>query len=226
MPGPTVIVRMKEDVRDCVARVGLPLRGPACAACSLALKRFSPTYREERFTCCPTLHSLTAPAAATACAQRWPRLRAGLAVILLDDVDRENEADLIVAAEHVTVETMALLIRECSGIVCLCLSADRCAASALPPMASENGSRYGTAVHGVDRGARTASPPASARPTASRPCAPPSPRRRARRPGPPRPRVPAARHAGRRAGARRPHRRVGRPGRDGRARSRPPCCAN
>ena len=70
--------------------------------------------------------------------------RAGIPVILLDDFDRENEADLIVAAEKLTTETMALMIRECSGIVCLCLSADKVRALELPPMAPENGSRYGT----------------------------------------------------------------------------------
>jgi 3,4-dihydroxy 2-butanone 4-phosphate synthase len=70
--------------------------------------------------------------------------RAGIPVILLDDFDRENEADLIVAAEKLTVETMAVLIRECSGIVCLCLSSDKVRALELPPMAPENGSRYGT----------------------------------------------------------------------------------
>ena len=70
--------------------------------------------------------------------------RAGVPVILLDDFDRENEADLIVAAEKLTVETMALMIRECSGIVCLCLSADKVRALDLPPMAADNGSRYGT----------------------------------------------------------------------------------
>ncbi|HEX7934003.1 MAG TPA: 3,4-dihydroxy-2-butanone-4-phosphate synthase, partial [Paraburkholderia sp.] len=44
-------------------------------------------------------------------------LREGRAVVLQDDHDRENEADLIVSAERLSVETMALLIRECSGIV-------------------------------------------------------------------------------------------------------------
>jgi len=85
--------------------------------------------------------------------------RAGIPVILLDDFDRENEADLIVAAEKLTVETMALMIRECSGIVCLCLSAERVRELELPPMAIENGSRYGTpftvsieARHGVTTG--------------------------------------------------------------------------
>jgi 3,4-dihydroxy 2-butanone 4-phosphate synthase len=70
--------------------------------------------------------------------------RAGTPVILLDDFDRENEADLIVAAEKLTIDTMALMIRECSGIVCLCLSADRVRALDLPPMVTDNGSRYGT----------------------------------------------------------------------------------
>lgn len=90
-------------------------------------------------------------------------MRAGIPVILLDDFDRENEADLIVAAEKLSVETMALMIRECSGIVCLCLSDDKVRALDLPPMAPENGSRYGTpftvsieARHGVTTGVSAA----------------------------------------------------------------------
>lgn len=89
--------------------------------------------------------------------------RAGIPVILLDDFDRENEADLIVAAEKLSVESMALMIRECSGIVCLCLSDDKVRALELPPMAPENGSRYGTpftvsieARHGVTTGVSAA----------------------------------------------------------------------
>jgi 3,4-dihydroxy 2-butanone 4-phosphate synthase len=90
-------------------------------------------------------------------------MRAGVPVILLDDFDRENEADLIVAAEKLSVETMALMIRECSGIVCLCLSDDKVRALELPPMAPDNGSRYGTpftvsieARHGVTTGVSAA----------------------------------------------------------------------
>lgn len=90
-------------------------------------------------------------------------MRAGIPVILLDDFDRENEADLIVAAEKLTNETMALMIRECSGIVCLCLSDDKVRALELPPMAADNGSRYGTpftvsieARHGVTTGVSAA----------------------------------------------------------------------
>ena len=90
-------------------------------------------------------------------------MRAGIPVILLDDFDRENEADLIVAAEKLSVETMALMIRECSGIVCLCLSDEKVRVLELPPMAPENGSRYGTpftvsieARHGVTTGVSAA----------------------------------------------------------------------
>ena len=48
-------------------------------------------------------------------------MRAGLPVVLLDDHDREDEADLIAAAETLSHDVMARLIRDCSGIVCLCL---------------------------------------------------------------------------------------------------------
>ena len=72
-------------------------------------------------------------------------LRQGRAVILQDDDDRENEGDLIVAADRITVPMMATLIRECSGIVCLCLTGAHLERLALPPMVARNGSRYGTA---------------------------------------------------------------------------------
>jgi 3,4-dihydroxy 2-butanone 4-phosphate synthase len=71
-------------------------------------------------------------------------MRLGIPVVLMDDFDRENEADLIVAAEKLTVSTMAMLIRECSGIVCLCLTADATQALDLPPMVALNDSPYGT----------------------------------------------------------------------------------
>src|SRR5258708_27925760 len=61
-------------------------------------------------------------------------MRDGRAVVLQDDHDRENEADLIVSAERLSVETMALLIRECSRIVCLSLPDDNIPALQLPPM--------------------------------------------------------------------------------------------
>ena len=69
----------------------------------------------------------------------------GRPILLFDDDDRENEADLIVAAERINPETMALLIREGSGIVCLCLPDETLQRLQLPPMVPRNESRYGTA---------------------------------------------------------------------------------
>lgn len=94
-------------------------------------------------------------------------MREGRPVILVDDHDhdhdRENEADLIVAAERISVSTMALLIRECSGIVCLCLTPAAVQRLALPPMSARNESRFGTAFtvsiearHGVTTGVSAA----------------------------------------------------------------------
>jgi 3,4-dihydroxy 2-butanone 4-phosphate synthase len=72
-------------------------------------------------------------------------MRDGRPVVLQDDHDREDEADLIVAAQRITVETMAFLIRECSGIVCLCLTDEKASALDLPPMVAHNESRHRTA---------------------------------------------------------------------------------
>lgn len=72
-------------------------------------------------------------------------MREGRPVILTDYADREDEADLIIAAERITVPVMALTIRECSGIVCLCLTDEQAQALQLPPMVEHNESRYGTA---------------------------------------------------------------------------------
>jgi len=72
-------------------------------------------------------------------------MRRGHPVILVDDFDRENEADLIVAAEKITAPAMAMLIRECSGIVCLCLTGEAVDRLELPLMVAHNQSRYQTA---------------------------------------------------------------------------------
>jgi len=69
-------------------------------------------------------------------------MRRGHPVILIDNSDRENEADLIVAAERLSIPAMAMLIRECSGIVCLCLMVQTCDRLRLPPMASNNENRF------------------------------------------------------------------------------------
>lgn len=90
-------------------------------------------------------------------------IRAGRPVLVLDDADRENEADLIVAADRITPATMALLIREGSGIVCLCIRPEHASALKLRPMVEVNRSRYATAftqsieaAHGVSTGVSAA----------------------------------------------------------------------
>ncbi|URJ31369.1 3,4-dihydroxy-2-butanone-4-phosphate synthase [Blochmannia endosymbiont of Camponotus sp.] len=72
-------------------------------------------------------------------------LRNGRGILVMDDENRENEGDMIFAAENMTVEQMALAIRYGSGIVCLCLTEDRCNQLNLPMMVENNSNRYGTA---------------------------------------------------------------------------------
>lgn len=71
-------------------------------------------------------------------------LRQGRGVLVLDDEDRENEGDLIFAAENMTVEQMALTIRHGSGIVCLCLTEAHRQQLELPMMVEHNSSAYQT----------------------------------------------------------------------------------
>jgi 3,4-dihydroxy 2-butanone 4-phosphate synthase len=69
----------------------------------------------------------------------------GKPVLVLDDAGRENEADLICAADLVTPHTMAMFIREGSGIVCLCIRPDKASELKLRPMVEVNRSRHATA---------------------------------------------------------------------------------
>lgn len=71
-------------------------------------------------------------------------IRSGNGVIVTDDETRENEGDMIFSSEHLTEEQMALLIREGSGIVCLCLTPDKADELELPLMVENNTSTYGT----------------------------------------------------------------------------------
>lgn len=90
-------------------------------------------------------------------------LRQGSGVLVTDDENRENEGDLIFSSQSLTDEQMALLIRECSGIVCLCLTEDQVNHLDLPMMVNDNTSRYQTAFtvsieasHGVTTGVSAA----------------------------------------------------------------------
>lgn len=72
-------------------------------------------------------------------------LRMGRGIVVVDDEDRENEGDLIYGAHSVSVEQMAFMIRESSGIVCLCLPPDKIESLELPMMVDRNTSRHQTA---------------------------------------------------------------------------------
>lgn len=72
-------------------------------------------------------------------------IAAGRAVIVVDDEDRENEGDIIFAAEHSTAELMGWTIRHSSGVICVPMSAARADLLGLPPMTAQNEDAKGTA---------------------------------------------------------------------------------
>ncbi len=101
-------------------------------------------------------------------------------VVLVDEEDRENEGDLVVAADFVTPDTINFMARHARGLVCLTLEEERCRQLGLPLMVSANRSGHGTNFT-VSRSRRPrASPPASPRPIARAPCRRPSRPTRAR----------------------------------------------
>ncbi len=66
-------------------------------------------------------------------------------VILVDEEDRENEGDLVLAAEHVTPAAINFMAKHARGLICLTLTRERCERLQLLPMAARNGTRHGTA---------------------------------------------------------------------------------
>jgi 3,4-dihydroxy 2-butanone 4-phosphate synthase / GTP cyclohydrolase II len=86
-------------------------------------------------------------------------LAAGRMIILVDEEDRENEGDLVIAAEHVTAEAINFMARFGRGLICLTLTPERCDRLQLQSMTTKNGTRHGTAftvsieaANGVDTG--------------------------------------------------------------------------
>ncbi|WP_447588969.1 bifunctional 3,4-dihydroxy-2-butanone-4-phosphate synthase/GTP cyclohydrolase II [Aquipseudomonas campi] len=71
-------------------------------------------------------------------------IRAGKMVILMDDEDRENEGDLIIASECVTAEHINFMARFARGLICMPMTKERCELLKLPLMAPRNGSGFGT----------------------------------------------------------------------------------
>ena len=72
-------------------------------------------------------------------------MRAGHMVILIDEEDRENEGDLVLAADHVTADAVNFMARFGRGLICLTLTRERCELLQLPPMATRNGTKHSTA---------------------------------------------------------------------------------
>ena len=72
-------------------------------------------------------------------------LAAGRMIILVDEEDRENEGDLVIASEHVTPEAINFMAKYGRGLICLTLTRERCERLQLPPMATRNGTKHGTA---------------------------------------------------------------------------------
>jgi len=72
-------------------------------------------------------------------------MRAGRMVILVDEEDRENEGDLVLAADHVTADAINFMARFGRGLICLTLTRERCERLQLPPMTVRNGDKKGTA---------------------------------------------------------------------------------
>ena len=72
-------------------------------------------------------------------------LAAGRMVILVDEEDRENEGDLVLAADHVSPAAINFMARFGRGLICLTLTRERCERLRLPPMAARNGAQHGTA---------------------------------------------------------------------------------
>jgi 3,4-dihydroxy 2-butanone 4-phosphate synthase/GTP cyclohydrolase II len=86
-------------------------------------------------------------------------MRLGKMVILMDDEDRENEGDIVMAAECVSAEHIAFMARYACGLICMPMSRERCAKLNLPLMVARNASGFGTkftvsieAAHGVSTG--------------------------------------------------------------------------
>jgi 3,4-dihydroxy 2-butanone 4-phosphate synthase len=162
---PTVTVRMKED----------SLRRPRCCdvlpifsresersadAFLRHLGAFLFVQQQERFM----MDSISSPVSSdtiplASVLDVIAAIAGGRPVLVLDDAERENEADIVCAAELITPAVMAMMIREGSGIVCLCIPPDKANALKLRPMVEVNRSRYATAftqsieaAHGVTTG--------------------------------------------------------------------------
>ncbi|MFY8054886.1 MAG: bifunctional 3,4-dihydroxy-2-butanone-4-phosphate synthase/GTP cyclohydrolase II [Limnohabitans sp.] len=87
----------------------------------------------------------SAPVAISPVSEIVAEMKAGRMVILVDEEDRENEGDLVLASDHVTPEAINFMAKFGRGLICLTLTRERCEYLKLPPMAARNGTVYSTA---------------------------------------------------------------------------------
>ena len=152
-------------------------------------------------------------------------MRAGRIVVVVDDADRENEGDLILAAEKVTPEAIDFMVRHTSGVICMPLTGERLDDLRIPLMVADNADPQRTAFTvSVDARRGTTTGISRVRPGHDHPGAH---RSRHQADGPARPGhvFPLRYREGRRAEAGRPHGGRRRPGPAGRACTRPGSCA-
>lgn len=96
---------------------------------------------QEAHTGAPSL----SPVAISPVAEIVAEMKAGRMVILVDEEDRENEGDLVLAADHVNAQAINFMARFGRGLICLTLTRERCERLQLPPMVSRNGTKHATA---------------------------------------------------------------------------------
>ena len=89
--------------------------------------------------------SALAPVRISPVADILSEMKAGRMVILVDEEDRENEGDLVLAADHVSPDAINFMARFGRGLICLTLTRERCERLRLPPMVARNGTKMGTA---------------------------------------------------------------------------------
>src|SRR3970040_3112914 len=96
--------------------------------------------------------------------QAFDDLREGRFIILVDDEDRENEGDLVIAAQKITPEAVNFMLKVGRGVLCMPMARRRCEELNLPLQTSDNTTRFGTAFtvtvdahprFGVSNGAST-----------------------------------------------------------------------
>ncbi len=101
--------------------------------------------RAAHFPKAPVMSTSPSPVAISPVEDIVADMRAGRIVILVDEEDRENEGDLVLAADHVTADAINFMARYGRGLICLTLTRERCERLNLPPMVPRNGTKMGTA---------------------------------------------------------------------------------